>query len=49
MTKILAVDNNATHRKLVAALLNFEGFQAIEAIDGQLRICTTLAFRCRSN
>jgi CheY-like chemotaxis protein len=35
MTKILVVDDNATNRKLVAALLSFEGFQAIEAISSR--------------
>jgi CheY-like chemotaxis protein len=34
MAKILVVDDNAVNRKLIAALLNFEGHQVIEAVDG---------------
>ena len=34
MTKILVVDDNPTNRKLVAALLSHDGFQAVEASDG---------------
>jgi CheY-like chemotaxis protein len=34
MAKILIVDDNATNRKLLVALLNHEGHATIEAVDG---------------
>src|ERR1700732_3800207 len=34
MAKILIVDDNATNRKLLTALLNHEGHVTIEAVDG---------------
>ncbi len=34
MTKILIVDDNASVRKLTAALLNHEGYETLQAVDG---------------
>jgi diguanylate cyclase (GGDEF)-like protein len=34
MAKILVIDDNATNRKLVVTLLNFQGHRTFEAIDG---------------
>jgi diguanylate cyclase len=34
VTKILVVDDNATNRKLLATLLQFEGYLTVEASDG---------------
>src|SRR5690349_377454 len=35
MAKILVVDDNAVNRKLLTALLDFEGHQVVEADDGR--------------
>jgi diguanylate cyclase len=35
MAKILVVDDNITNRKLLVTLLEFEGYETIEAIDGK--------------
>jgi diguanylate cyclase (GGDEF)-like protein/PAS domain S-box-containing protein len=35
MAKILIVDDNAANRKLLVALLNFEGHETLEAVDGK--------------
>lgn len=34
MTKVLIVDDNASNRKLVAAILGHEGYVTLEAVDG---------------
>ncbi len=34
MAKLLVVDDNATNRKLIVALLKFEGHEVVEAADG---------------